>query len=386
MGGEGLKMVYLLLLKLKTMLKPSYLLTLLTMSVLTTSSCGSSSSDADNLLIEKTKEIAVGAKIPLMQLEYSDGGHTVSFEIAQRDGITASEGGSTVFQAASLSKPVLAYIVLKMADNGELGLDEPIAKHTDIDRFVNKEWAGALTPRIVLSHRTGLPNWAVKAPSSAEWPTSFISFLHQPDSTFTYSGEGYAFLQRAIEAIRGKSLQQIAEEEVFIPFGMPNTSYGWLPAYDSLAVEGYNREGESVGVQVFPRENSGYTLRTTAKEYSRFIRHALVEGKGLKPETHRLMLTPAGVAGSKGQPTEPDKQIMWGLGVGVERNEELGEVYFHWGDNGEFKSLFVVAPKANRYVVYFTNCPFGHTIIDELMPLYLGNTKPLSLSGWIAQR
>ncbi|MDR0661572.1 MAG: beta-lactamase family protein [Prevotellaceae bacterium] len=364
------------------MLKPNYLCTLLAMSVLATSR-GSSRTESDNTIIEKTREIATEAKIPLMQLEYHDGNHVLSFEISQRDSIAAREDCSTVFQAASLSKPVFAYIVLKMVDNGEIGLDDPICKYTDIDRFVDKERAAELTPRMVLSHRTGLPNWAVRAPSSDEWVASPIGFLHKPDTVFAYSGEAFAFLQRAIEKIRGKSLQQIAAEEVFIPFDMPNSSFGWKGSYDSLAIDGYNSKGESVGIQVFPRENCGYTLRTTAKEYSHFIQNVLVDGRGLKPETHRLMLCPTGIASGKKEPKEYDKFIEWGLGIGIEHNEELGDIYHHWGDNGNFKALFIVAPKVNKYLIYLTNSHYGHDIINQLTSLYFGITKPLNLSVWI---
>lgn len=368
------------------MVNPNYLFTLLTMSALVVSSCGSSTSEADNLLVEKTAAIAAEAKIPLMQLEYVNGSHTLSFELSGTNAIPTSKEGTAVFQAASLGKPVFAYIVLKMVDNEEVGLDEPICKYTDIDRFVNKEWAELLTPRMVLAHRTGLPDWSVPTPSSNEWSTSPIRFLCRPDSAFTYSGEAYAFLQRAVEKIRRKSLQQIAEEEVFVPFDMPNTSYGWQSGYDSLAIDGYDERGKSIGVQVFPRESCSYTLRTTAKEYSHFIRKVLINGEGLKPETHKLMLTPTGIASGKENPAEFDKHIAWGLGVGIEHNEELGNIYFHWGDNWEFKSLFVVVPKTNSYLVYFTSCPFGHSIIDKLMPLYLNNTKPLNISPWIAEQ
>ena len=111
-----------------------------------------------------------------------------------------------------------------------------------------------------------------------------------------------------------------------------------------------------------------------------------MEGKGLKPETHKLMLTPTGIASSKADPAEFDKHIEWGLGVGIEHNDELGDIYFHWGDNWEFKNLFVVVPKQNKFIVYFTNCPSGHTIIDMLMPVYFGNAKPLNMSSWIAEQ
>ena len=335
------------------------------------------------LLITETHRIAAEAQIPLIQLEFSNGKRVISFESAQNDSITASTSHNTIFQAASLSKPVFAYIVLRMCDRGEMGLDTPICEYTDTDRFVNQDWAKVLTPRMVLSHKTGLPNWAV-SPSSEEWPTAPIAFAFKPDSTFGYSGEGYAFLQRAVEKIRKKSLQQIAEEEVFKPFGMKLSSYGWRDAYDSLAADGYNDKGENRGKGRHPRENAAYTLRTTAHEYAMFIKKGLVEGRGLKPESHTQMLMPqVNAIRYRDRLRDCDHYIDWGLGVGIEHNAELGDIYYHWGDNGNFKALFVIVPKDNKYLVYFTNSNFGHAIIDQLTPFYFGNTEPFKLSAWI---
>ena len=344
--------------------------------------CSCHSREKD-LFIKETNKMAADAQIPLIQLVFNNGKRIVSFESAQNDAIMASANQNTIFQAASLSKPIFAYIVLRMCDRGEIELDKPICEYTDIDRFVNKDWAKVLTPRMVLSHKTGLSNWAA-SPSSEDWPSAPIAFAFKPDSTFGYSGEGYAFLQRAVEKIRGKSLQRIAEEEVFIPFGMKLSSYGWRDEYDTMAADGYNANEENRGKGRHPRENSAYTLRTTAQEYSMFIRKGLIEGIGLKLESHKLMLTPqVNAIRYRDRLRDCDHYIDWGLGVGIEHNSELGEVYYHWGDNGNFKALFIIAPKDQKYLVYFTNSNFGHTIIDQLSPLYFGNAEPLKLSAWI---
>ena len=362
------------------MFKCNYTFMLLLASIYIISSCDSGDKQ---MLITETTRIASEAKIPLIQLEFGNGNHTISFESSQNDTIIASTDENTVFQAASLSKPIFAYIVLRMYDRGEIGLDTPICEYTDIDRFVNKEWAEILTPRMVLSHRTGLPNWAT-SPSSEEWPTAPIEFLFKPDSAFGYSGEGYAFLQRAVEKIKGKSLQQIAEEEVFVPFGMKLTDYGWRNEYDSLAADGYNADGVNRGKGRHPRENSAYTLRTTANEYALFVKRALISGEGLKQQTHKMMLSPhVEAVRYYDRLRECDKYIKWGLGVGIECNSELGDIYYHWGDNGNFKALFIIVPSDNKYLVYFTNSTFGHTIIDQITPLYFGNTAPLAISAWI---
>ena len=330
----------------------------------------------------KTHEIAQKANIPLIQLHYSSPQGSVTFETAQSDFMTASEECGTVFQAASLSKVVFAYIVLRMVDKGEMDLDKPLVNYTDIERFVSKEEAGVITARMVLSHKTGLPNWSA-GPSSAEWPTSPIKFLFRPDSTFAYSGEGFAFLQRAVEKIKGKSLQEIVMEEVFIPLKMTKSCYGWLDIYDQCAVEGFNKEGVGRGKVAYPRENAAYTLMTNCSDYSKFL-DAIIAGKGLKKETRREFFTSEVKAKRYSNRERPsDSFIDWGLGIGIEHNPELGDIYFHWGDNGVYKALFVIVPSQKSYLLYFTNSAYGHSMIDELMPVYFNNTKPLAISGWI---
>ena len=66
----------------------------------------------------------------------------------------------TIFQAASLSKPVLAYMVLKLAEQGKLSLDQPLHQILDNPRIKNKQWGKRLTARLVLSHQTGFANWS----------------------------------------------------------------------------------------------------------------------------------------------------------------------------------------------------------------------------------
>ena len=120
------------------------------------------------------KEIIVKAEVPLIQLESNFNGEKLSYQIENPnfyDSVKIAAGEATpkpaVFQAASLSKVVFAYIVMKMYQNGEIDLDTPICNYTDIDRFEDKESAAKLTARLVLNHRTGLPNWST-GPSSEE--------------------------------------------------------------------------------------------------------------------------------------------------------------------------------------------------------------------------
>ncbi len=340
---------------------------------------------------EEIAKIIADAQIPLMQLEYISPNGKFSAQIenpAFYDSLKIAAGEAAtpepaVFQAASLSKVVFSYIVMRMYERGEIDLDTPLYKYTDIDRFEDKEQAKKITARIVLNHRTGLPNWSA-GPSSAEWPESTIRFAFATDSCFGYSGEGMAFLQRAVEAIKGKDIDAVAKEEVFEPLGMQYSSYLWLPAYDTLAVDGYNMNGENRGKGRHPRANVGYTLRTCAADYSKFIQ-ALLNGTGLKPETAAMMFD--AVTGPafryRDNNRECDKSIAWAMGIGTENNAKHGKILWHWGDNGSFKGLFFIIPQEKTTLVYFTNSAHGHEIIDRLTALLLKDTEPLTISEWI---
>jgi CubicO group peptidase (beta-lactamase class C family) len=294
---------------------------------------------------------------------------------------------SSIFQAASLSKPIFAYIVMKMVDRGEIDLDTPICQYTDMDRFEDKEMAAIITPRMVLKHTTGLPNWAA-GPSSDAWPTSVIRFKYPANSCFSYSGEGFSYLQRAVEAIRGVSLNEIAREEVFEPLKMNSTSYGWLPQYDSIALDGFNRAAENRGQGRHPRENSAYTLRTNATEYTLFLR-ALMEGKGLSAASHAEMLAPQVHAiRYADNHRDCDSTVWWALGLGAIYSDTTAaekvadpRYYYHWGDNGNFKALFVFRPENRRGIVYFTNSANGHDMVTSVIQATFGEMLPLQ--DWI---
>src|SRR5262245_12589079 len=92
---------------------------------------------------------------------------------------------NTVFEAASLSKPVFAYAVLKLVEQGKIGLDVPLTKYLPTPYIDGDPRLEKITARIVLSHRTGFPNWR---------PGSSLSIHFTPGERFSYSGEGFIYL------------------------------------------------------------------------------------------------------------------------------------------------------------------------------------------------
>jgi CubicO group peptidase (beta-lactamase class C family) len=84
----------------------------------------------------------------------------------------------TVFEAASLSKPVFAYLVLRLADRGEFDLDRPLYEMLEYPRLAHDERYKRITARIVLSHGTGMPNWGGEK----------LTLRFDPGTDYGYSG------------------------------------------------------------------------------------------------------------------------------------------------------------------------------------------------------
>jgi len=167
--------------------------------------------------------------------------------------------GETVFEAASLSKPVFTYGVLKLVEQGKLGLDVPLTTYLPKPFVAGDERLAKITARIVLSHRTGFPNW----PND-----DGVSIYFTPGERFSYSGEGYIYLQRVVEKITGKPLNEYMTQTVFTPLGMNSSSYVWRPDFDALTATGHDSDGKPTELVKPTEALAASTLNTTAKDYA----------------------------------------------------------------------------------------------------------------------
>ena len=272
----------------------------------------------------------------------------------------------TVFEAASLGKPVFAYGVLKLVEQGKLGLDVPLTTYLAKAYVAGDERLGKITARIVLSHRTGFPNWR----DGDSLPIYFT-----PGERFSYSGEGYIYLQRVVEQITGKPLNEYMTEAVFKPLGMTSSSYVWKSEFDALTATGHDGDGKPEKKWKPDEAGAASTLNTTAKDYALFVA-AVLNGVGLKAamlremETPQVALDPECRICVKKEPKELSKNLFWGLGWGIQRVDGR-EVLWHWGDNGAFKAFVMADPKAKSGVVMFANSAKGlevaKPVIDEAM-------------------
>lgn len=280
----------------------------------------------------------------------------------------------TVFEAASLSKSVFAYAVLKLVDQGVLDLDRPL------DRYLPGLYGRADDPRLrlitarhVLTHTTGLRNWSDGA----------LKIYFTPGERFSYSGEGFVLLSRVVERVTGEPTNEFMKRTIFAPLGMTNSSYLWEPGYDKRSTWYHNSRGEVVAGQGKPSAsdvNVASGLRTNGRDYARFLA-ALLRGDGLKPETRRLVLTTRAPVREGGSTTidRPDAGVFpgvsWGLGVGLQTTAN-GLSLWHWGNNAYGKAWFVVLEKQQTGIVVFANSVYGLSIVPAIVAEAVGGAHP----------
>ncbi len=280
----------------------------------------------------------------------------------------------TVFEAASLGKCVFAYAVLRLVDEGRFDLDMPLSSYLpDIFSGADDPRLNLITTRHVLTHTTGLQNW----------PEGTVKTFFPPGERFSYSGEGFVLLSRAVEHVTGSKANDLVKQMVFEPLGMTNSSYTWEPRYERLSTSYHNSRGEPVtGQPKAPTAdvNVAADLRTNAADYGRFLA-AVLNGEGLRAETRRLMLLPQ-VPVREGGSTTIDRpqakvfsEVSWGLGVGLQTTPD-GLSFWHWGNNTYGKAYFVVFEKQQLGVVLFANSVYGLSIVPDLVADAVGGAQP----------
>jgi CubicO group peptidase (beta-lactamase class C family) len=278
----------------------------------------------------------------------------------------------TVFQAASLSKPVFAYGVLKLVDQGRIDLDVPLTTYLPYPDVEGDDRLGKITARLVLSHRSGFSNWR---------SGDKLKIFFTPGERFSYSGEGMIYLQKVVEKITGKRLNDYMTQTVFEPLGMASSSYLWRKDYETRMATGHEGDGDPADAWKPDKESAAASLLTTAKDYALFV-EAVLNGRGLKPSTlhemekQQVAVDPDCIVCTDHPPKELSKNVFWGLGWGIEASPK-GESIWHWGDNGEFKAFVLASLRDKSSVVIFTNSSNGQSITKALVEEIMGRPQPV---------
>jgi CubicO group peptidase (beta-lactamase class C family) len=273
----------------------------------------------------------------------------------------------SIFQAASLSKPVFAYVVLKMAEQGKIDLDAPVMRYLPqgysfrpypfLSNFdaktspVTDPRLGVTTVRMLLNHTSGLPNWS-------DGP---LGFDFAPGSHWQYSGEGYVLLQRAVEAITRTRLDVLMDSYALRPFAMSDSSYVWRSDFEAHFQRGNNGQGNTL---TFSEPIAPATLYTSAKDYGRFIAEVVADKNLIKTTLASAV------------PVDASLHLSWGLGWGIEQTAN-DTLIFQWGNNPGYRAFAIASAKTGDGLVILTNSEDGMALAEPITNIVLPGEHPV---------
>lgn len=280
-------------------------------------------------------------------------------------------GPDTVFQMASLSKPVAAYTVL----SSDVDVDAPVERYTGTWRFPPSAFdTSGVTLRRLLSHTAGAdvggyagfdgpdPLPSVRdsleghaGPAGDGGPTT-VALVAAPGTAYSYSGGGYSVAQLAIETAAGRPFADSVAVEVAGPLGMTASGFDCTtrPGAAREAV-GHDSAGRPTPRYRYPEAAAG-GFCSTPTDYARFLSALLADTPAAK-----AMRAPA-----------PATNGHYGLGL------ELGSLgdgttwFGHLGVNRGWHNLMRAYPDKGWAFVAVTDGDGGAAVTDAVEKLFTG--------------
>jgi CubicO group peptidase (beta-lactamase class C family) len=286
------------------------------------------------------------------------------------------DGRDTVFQVASLSKPVTALGVMLLVEEGRLDLDRPIWDYVRGWRLPPSDHdARRVTARLLLSHRAGVgvhgyPGYEPDRPLPSlldslggdNGGAGAATLVAEPGTTTLYSSGGYAILQLAIEQISGEPFAAYMQRRVLDPLGMTRSSFE--PRTDLETATGHGWWGGRLPPYRF-REQATSGLYSTAGDVARFLAvlssPSAQQAAGVSATTIETMLQPAGGSFALGFAIDPS--------AARTANGEIApgpRIVWHNGSNRGFRAVLAAAPDSGDAFVALTNSDRGLALTDDL--------------------
>ena len=299
----------------------------------------------------------------------------------------------TVMYGASLTKLAFAYMVMQLVDEGRVDLDRSIAAYLpkplpEYDFYealkADERWR-KLTARILLSHSSGLANFAFLEPDQK------MRIHFAPGSRYAYSGEGFIMLQFVLETGLGLDVGNEMQRRVFDRFGMTRTSMSWRADFADNVADGYSIDGSVRPHDRRSRPRAAGSMDTTITDVARFLA-GLSTGDGLSRRSRAEMVKSQVPITAPAQfPTlmEATSPVMRairlsaGLGLITFRGP-AGDAFFKGGHDDFTANQAICVEGGRRCVVFLANDVRAERLFQLLTEATLGESgMPWSWEGYV---
>jgi CubicO group peptidase (beta-lactamase class C family) len=298
-------------------------------------------------------------KVPALGLAVIENGKLVSAKVYGELTAGTAAPQNTLFKVASLTKPVVTMLTLRLVAAGKLALDEPLSTYwLDPDIKADPRHQ-LLTPRIVLTHQTGFANWRYLEADNV------LRFQFKPSTQHQYSGEGFEYLRRALEHKFGQPLESLAQQYVFEPAGMTDTHFWWTTKVDQARyAQNHDSNGKAFELEKYYQANAAANLISTADDYSKFMLFVLAQEQAM-PAVYNNMLAHHVTIGA-----EHYFGLGWEIFSGFPNDESL---LLHSGRDPGVSTLAVFSPQSKNGYVIFMNGDNATPVLEQVLAqLYLG--------------
>jgi len=290
----------------------------------------------------------------------------------------------TIMYGASLTKTAFAYMVLQLVDEGRLDLDasvadllpRPLPEYGDYTDLKGDDRWKKLTPRILLTHRSGLAN--------LRWlePDHKLRFHFEPGTRYAYSGEGFYLLQLVLEEGLKLDIRNEMQTRVFDRFGMTNTSMQWRPDFATHLADGYRIDGTFEPHDERSYVSAAGSMDTTIEDQARMWA-GIMRGDGLTAASRAALvhgwapITSAHQFPSLEEQTDTrNAEINLAAGLGLVTFQDYsGPAWFKGGHNEWTGNMVVGLENGRKVAILLSNDVRAERIYPEMIQAMLGETR-----------
>jgi CubicO group peptidase (beta-lactamase class C family) len=311
-----------------------------------------------------------------------------AYGLRRRDPALPMDQETTTW-AASITKSVFATYVMTLVERGEFNLDQPVAeqlekplneyepyKETASDLVHDPGWP-SVTPRMLLSHSSGLANFSYYEPDKK-------MHLHfKPGTGFQYSGEGFNLVQFLIEKKMHKPVDELMQDTLFTPLGMPRTGLIYRKDFEGDVADRYDRSEKFIAETKRSPARAAGSMSTSAADLAKFTT-AFLDGKIVKNATRAEMLQPVlridtiaqfgpGASQHDGKVAE-NAGLAYGVGWGLLTNTRFGPAFFKEGHGDGAENYMICFERQKSCMILLTNSDNGELAFRPLLETILGDT------------